>query len=334
MTYKSFATDGTLAQGIVDSIVNDAVALGYSCVESRYQFGDLVWSVIKNPASLNYFQSDWHMALGYQDSNKTNFYVSLFENWNTSSKMATAQAPGMTTSWAPTGSYTCGRSPAMLNSGFAFVASSREIFTMAIGTVLAGDQCYYSITEDRLMMGVCINSSNSATRGSIYVGAYERFLPSSLDPVPICITRFPSPNESRGNRVSDANSSQGSSTREPGQTVYATPNFSAGYGGENVTYITGAHAWTPMGLSEYQRRDSDYSANELYSGKPMVSRIPVVGREQNGLRGLFIGAYFIGSPLKEHGTEAVWRRRCRETDSGSSDSAPSSDGTARVARAA
>lgn len=61
-----------------------------------------------------------------------------------------------------------------------------------------------------------------------------------------------------------------------------------------------------MGLSEYQRRDSDYSANELYSGKPMVSRIPVVGREQNGLRGLFIGAYFIGSPLKEHGTEAVW----------------------------
>lgn len=306
MTYKALTTDSALGQSIVDSIVTDAVALNYSCVESRYVHGDITWAVIKNPASLNYFQSDWHLALGYQNSTYQHVYFSVFEGWDTSSKMATAYAPGVTTSWAPTNSYTCGRSPSQLNSGFNFAATSRNVFTVSANSILPTEPYWYSITADRLALGLCVNSTTDTTRMALYAGAYERFLPSSLDPVPLVLSQFQSPDADVGALVSNANSSIGAATREPGQTAHTLGNFSAGYNNQIRTFIDGSMAWTPFALAEATRRDADYAANELYSNRPMVSRIPVRGRQENGLRGLFIGMYWIGATADQSGSEAVW----------------------------
>lgn len=306
MTYKALTTDIALGQSIVDSIVTDAVALNYSCVESRYVHGDITWAVIKNPASLNYFQSDWHLALGYQNSTYQHVYFSVFEDWNTSSKMATAYAPGVTTSWAPTNSYTCGRSPSQLNSGFNFTATSRNVFTLSVNSIMPTEPYWYSIDADRLALGLCVNSTSDTTRAALYAGAYERFLPSSLDPVPIILGQFLGPDNAQGIFVSRADSATGAATREPGQTVANSSNFAAGYHNQTRTYIDGSMAWTPLALAQQNRRDSVYTANELYSNRPMVSRIPVCGRQENGLRGLFIGMYWIGSTVAQSGSEARW----------------------------
>lgn len=308
MTYKALITDGTLGQGIVDSIVNDAVALGYSCVESRYVHGDMTWAVIKNPASLNYFQSDWHMALGYVTNSKGNMLCHLFENWNTSSKMATAYAPAKSNSWAPTGSYTSGRSPAMLHSGDNFAAASMELFQVGPRGIAGGENYYYSIDADRLCLAVAVNSTNLTTRGALYVGAYERFLPSSLDPVPLVLTRLQSYDANQNFTVSRAESCFGAATREPGAAGYDSNNFTAGWftNGGNAAYTSPNDLWTGFGFNDLNRKDST-AGPELYSGMPMVSRVPVTGREVNGLRGLFSGLYVVGAAgTSGVGTEYVW----------------------------
>jgi hypothetical protein len=305
MTFKALTIDSTICQGIVDSIVTDAVALGYSCVESRYVHGENIWAVIKSPASLNYFASDYYIALGC-DSGTSLIGACLFEEWSTSSKMAGAFAPGIATSWRPTNSYTCGRSPAMLHSSFSFATTSRMFYQATVPAVVANDQCYYSITPDRLVLGIVSNSNNNFTRGAFYVGAYERFLPSSLDPVPVCITRLPSANQALAISVSNGNSGSGAATREPGATSWVVDHFAAGYFAPDRTYVGGSDAWTPFGLSGLQRKDANYTENEYYTNRPFVSRIPVTGRQENAVRGLFIGLYLIGSPISQSGTEMTW----------------------------
>lgn len=307
MTYKALAAGVTLGEGIVDSIVNDAVALGYSCVESRYVHGSMTWAVIRNPASLNYFGADWHMALGYVTNSRGNMLVHMFEEWNTSSKMATAYAPARTSSWAPTGSYTSGRSPAMLHSGDNFAAGSMDLFQIRISNIVQNENYYYSINADRLCLTVAVNTSAFVTRGAAYVGAYERFLPSSLDPVPLVMTRLISYDTTQTFQVSRAESSFGAATREPGAAIYDNNNFTAGWFTNNDDlYLTPNDCWTGFGMAGNNQKTGT-AGSELYSGMPVVSRVPVTGRETNGLRGLFLGLYVVGAAgTSGVGTEYVW----------------------------
>lgn len=310
MTYKATTPGVNLYESIIDSIVTDAVALGYSCVESRYVHGNMTWAVIKNPASLNYFQSDWHMALGYVTNSKGNMIVQMFENWDTSSKMATAYAPVQTNSWAVTGSYTSPRSPAMLHSSDVLTVSSMSMFQMRFPGCGQSDPTYYSVDADRLCLAVSSGSGGLASRGACYVGAYERFMPSSLDPVPIVMSRLQT-YAGPGNQnfqVSRVDSCFGAATREPGQTIHNNNNFTAGWwtNGGNGVYLTPNQLWTGFGFTQGDRNDF-FSTTDFYTGKPMVSRVPVTGRESYALRGLFLGLYVVsGAGTSPIGTEYQW----------------------------
>jgi len=296
MTYRVGTIAGTIFEDLVDRVVNDAVALGYACVESRYVHGLMTYAVLKNPSSLNYFGGEFHFALGYSTTDKSALVVHLFENWNTSSKMATAYAPALANSWGVTNSYTHNRPAAMLNSAWNIAAASHSLFQVRVTTVAAGAEYHYSIDNDRLVM-LCAPGGGAAEHNfPFYVGAYERFLPSSSDPVPVLLGRL-SRNGQFGNSwpVTQADSATGATTREPSQSVYDIDNFCAGWynGGGNAAHLTGNDAWTPAGLNDGSRKDTG-PINELYSGKPFVSRVTVTGREAHGIRGLFKGVYIIG----------------------------------------
>jgi len=299
MTYRVGTIAGTIFQDLVDRVVDDAVALGYACVESRYVHGLMTYAVLKNPSSLNYFGGEFHFALGYSTTDKNALAVHLFENWNTSSKMATAYAPALANSWGVTNSYTHNRPAAMLNSAWNIAPASQSLFQVRVTTVAAGDAYHYSIDNDRLML-LCIPNSTTAPEYNFpfYVGAYERFLPSSSDPVPIMLGRLSRTGADGGGfKVTRADSCMGAATREPSQSVNYEDNFSAGwYGAGGTTYMIGNEAWTPAAVGAGFARKDTVPINELYSGKPFVSRVPVTGREQNGIRGLFKGVYIIGGP--------------------------------------
>jgi hypothetical protein len=309
MTYKALITNADAAKHIVDSIVTDAVALGWTRVESSYVHGLVTYEVIKSPASLNYFGSDFHLALGYDTASKGTFVCNMFEEWNTSSKMATAYCPAQNSSTV-TGSYTTGRPPVMTNSAIDLAIASRTMYQGTMGgtgaaAIVAGENYWYSVTGDRLVAACTVgNGSAGTTRGGLYAGAYERFLPSSADPVPVVLSMFRG--TSTMQQVSASNSSTGAATREPLQSVGATGNFAAGYWYDDGTNGFTAEAWTPVGLGGAASIRKTDSANELYSGRPWVSRIPVMGRAPNGVRGLFIGLYVGGGVNPTAGSEFRW----------------------------
>jgi hypothetical protein len=303
MTYKALTTDSLRAQGIVDNLVADAIALGWSRVESYHVEGILTYDVLKCPGSLNYFGRDFHVAIGFNTDSKDSLAISLFEEWNTSSKMATAYCPA-TNSATVTASYTVNASPARLNSGFP-VPSSRSMYMVTAGGIAPTENYWYSVSPDRITLAVAVNSTNNFARFAGYVGGYERFLPSSLDPCPVVISRF-SGQGYTGTGVAAANSARGAATREPGQVGITTENFAAGFYIDDSTAGYAGELWTPVGIGNTFGRKNLDSVNELYSNRPFVSRVPVIGRQANGVRGLFIGLYGVGAGIQPAGTVATW----------------------------
>lgn len=303
MTYKALTTDSLRAQGIVDSIVADAVALGWVRVESYHVENIITYDVLKCPGSLNYFGRDFHVALGFNTDSKDSLAISLFEEWDTSSKMAVAYCPAIN-SRTVTASYTVNEPPARLNSHFP-LPTSRSMFMMTAGGIAATENYWYSVSPDRITLAVAVNSNNNTSRFAGYVGAYERFLPSSLDPCPVVMSRFTGISGTFPN-VAAGNSSQGAATREPGQAAATTNNFAAGFAIEDGTsgYVT--ELWTPVGVGDSSGRKTGTSQNELYTNRPFVSRVPVTGRSLNGIRGLFIGLYAVGAGIQPAGTVATW----------------------------
>lgn len=310
MTHRAYTTGvlGDKVKEIVDNIVTDAVALGWARVESAYVQGTVTWEVLRNPSSLNYFGGEFHIALGYDTASKTHMYASLFEGWDTSSKMASKYAPWVTNSIGPyNADFSNPRSPSHLFS------TGSGVFTLIASNIVDAENYWYSITADRLALSVAANSSNNGTKAAWYVGAYERFLTSSVDPCPVVITwnSGAAGGSQARTEVSSAAGSIvpiGAATREPLALVHSVGNFAAGWkNGDNV-YTTGCFAWTPFGLSELGRTDTT-AARELYTQRPFVSRIPVTGRgaDSLALRGLLIDMYIIGDDVTTaHGAEARW----------------------------
>lgn len=307
MTYKALTTNADATKFIVDSIVTDAVALGWAHVESSYTHGLLTYEILKNPSSLNYFGGEFHVALGYDTASKSIVVCNLFEQWNTTSKMATAFCPAQS-SLTPTGSYTTNLSPAMLNSASNLAISSRTMFQAFMGLggvgIVNNEDFWYSITEDRITIAAAVNSNNNSSRGAIYVGAYERLLPSSADPVPIVLNHFLGSSLQRVvSFVGNANSSVGGSTREPLTNSVFAGNFTAGFGYRSPNTMV---AWTPVGLGDDNGDLDSNATHELYTNRPWVSRMPVMGRSYNAVRGLFIGLYFVALDNGNIGTEVRW----------------------------
>lgn len=276
MTFKSGTLSGSVTKSLVDSIVTDAVALGWARVESSHVSSLTTWEVLKNPSSLNVAGVDYYAAFGYSSGGVT-LYATVFENWDTTSKMA-SQFPPNVNNAAITSSLTYNTSASQL-----FSVESR-MFNIEVPSCAVGDRYVYSVTGERVALAVGSGTVGTNTRpgGVVYAGLYERFLSPAADPVPVMVCAV-SP---RGTAVRNAGMYPGSSSTcfgvaicEPG--AQGTSGFSAGI----PDTVLGFGGIALVNASAFGAA----SSLEFYTGQRIVLRAAVMGRGDGGTNTAFLG---------------------------------------------
>lgn len=293
MTYKVGIITGSALPGkdLIDAITTDALALGWVQVESAQVETTYTWRVLKNPAAINSAGIDFHIGLGWATTGGATIIMALFEDWNTSTKKAYKFAPN-TTGLTPGASYENTQTAASLPATGSTVYSRTSPY-------INGDSYWYSITVDRLCL-ITVPAGNTQSNAAWYIGLYESFLSPADDPAPLVITDCTQAFPSNSSFAVDSNG-PGSSTREPKTNTSNYNNFGAGLApwrtlSDNRKEI----AWTSIGPT------ADTTA-ELYTQRPLVSRVIVTGRAETALRGLFRDLYAAAAPSASNaGDEIEW----------------------------
>lgn len=280
MTYSSGTiTSATPASALLAAFDTAILAVaGWSKVTSLLVVGTNTWSVYKSAAASNSFGSDFYVAFGYVTATGTILHTTIFEQWNSTTNVATnfppnsAQIPTATT-WAnpqaaaslPTTGTTIAYidTPAFVTTGFSYGIS---------------------VTADRIIYWA-LSSTNSV---GFYMGLYDPFLPIASDPFPICLLQLGPNNAVNAVAVSTVPASLiGLCTREPLQTVSASTNFGCG--------ATGSSAWTL----------NSGGSNEIYTVKPLLARVLLQGRQSGAYRGLLKDCY-VTAAQTQSGDTATW----------------------------
>lgn len=298
MTYRTGNLGSTSQPGkdLIDLITADAVALGWVQVEAAQVETTYTWRVLKSPASINSAGVDFHVGLGWATTGAGTIVMALFEEWDTGTKKASKFAPN-------TSSLTPGTGGINTQAAASLPATGTTIWNRTV-TSAANDTYWYSITGDRL----CVTAapiSSTAQRMAWYVGLYESFMSAADDPVPALITDLVI---NTGSNYSVASSSgPGSAVREPKQASGVTNNFGAGptTSATSTSIYVKPIAWTGGGNAYMS--DSTETFAEVYSARPLVSRVMVTGRATAGIRGLLRDFYFAAAPVASNvGDEIQW----------------------------
>lgn len=282
MTFSTGSiTSATPAQALLTALDTALLAVtGWSKPTSLLVVGTNTWSVYKSAAANNSFGSDFYVAFGYVTATGTILHMTVFEQWNSGSNLATNFAPN--SSQTPTA--TTWANP---NAAAALPTTGTTI--AFIDTPVLGASLFnytVDVTADRIGFGMFAN----ALECGYYLGLYDTFLPLASDPFPLCCIQLGPNFGASANAMTTAPLTlQGFTTREPLQVTLSGNNFGAGCSG-----ATG-NTWTL----------TNAGGVELYTGKIMLARVLIQGRAAGGYRGLLKDCY--QGPGQTHaGDQMTW----------------------------
>ena len=259
---------------------------GWSRVSSSIVVGTNTWSVYKSAAANNSLGVDFFVAFGYVTATPTILHYTMFELWNAGTSLATNFAPNSTqiptaTTWANP------QAAAALPTTGTTIA---YIDTAALPTT--GLTYGITVLADRLIWWINGGSGVSAQQHGAYMGIFDSFLPisSAGDPMPIaCVQLGPTPNPNGLSMTTAPASLPGFTTREPLQVASLSTNFGCGCNGAIASSWTLAAGGT----------------NEIYTGKVMLSRVLLQGRQSTSYRGLLKDLY-MGPTQTNAGDQITW----------------------------
>ena len=174
--------------------------------------------VLKSPSGNNSIANDWFMALGRDLQTNTTLYVSMFAGYNSVSQQAwnyylpnttaatmTPAANGFNLNATPTGLYftsstvsVAGAVSSNASNARIFAFSTTSLANAVVAT--AGQNVtnsngfiyYYSVTIDRVIMAMANVQSLNSSGSAFYVGMYDSFMPTTVDPYPLMMANIAS----------------------------------------------------------------------------------------------------------------------------------------------
>ena len=187
-------------RALIDGFVYATGSEGWTLVESRIIAGPWEWTVIKKPSSLGVVSKDYYVALAvgsyiatsYNPTRPSYLNVSItsgdnrvigtiFESWNTSSKMLSLHCNSSRASRTLTSSYTDFVSPTFL-PGSAFDCKFSTLALAFWANVEA------KISANKENVAVYFASSRGSgwwSRGTFVTGKFDSVLSEADDPLPV-----------------------------------------------------------------------------------------------------------------------------------------------------
>lgn len=277
-SFGATATPASTLAAALDTMILSVT--GWTAANAALVSGTSTWNVYKSAAANNSFGSDFYVAIGWNTATPTSIFLTVFEQWNSTTHLATnfppntAQIPVAVTFANPNAA------AALPSTGTTmhYLASGAAFTTVNPVTYVAG------CTPDRIWWG----TNNVAVNEGFYAGLYESANAISLDPFPlVCVKLGGTGSSNSGSGVTNpAAAMPGLATREPGQTASSAINFSVGCGGSI------SNSWTLV-----------INSIDTYSGKYYVGRAAVFGRSSSGFRGLLKDVYM--GPLQTQNADTV-----------------------------
>jgi hypothetical protein len=276
MTYVTGTLSNAAPASTFLSIIDATITAetGLTKVSSAIVVGTNTWNVYKSAAANNSFGQDFHFAIGYPTATPTTLLMAVFEGWNTGTLLATNYPPNATVT--PNGSFA--------NPGAALALPSTGAIMGYLQSIVLTTSCsyYYSVTPDRVIFSIL---TSAPTNIGFYIGLYDSFNTTAIDPFPLCVINLGIANITLANAL--PNASAGFTTRELGTPASNANNFCV-FAAGGITC-----AWTRV-----------ESTADYYKGFNYLSRVLVTGKTVS-YRGLLKDVY-LGPPQTQNGDTVTW----------------------------